>query len=207
MNSSTLIKAITVLGTLTIANICGILGIGYYNAQPYSDYSIDTLGAVFHQPTEDNVVEVSLVRPPRQTVHPGETARYEGFITNPNNNPIHCRSTYQVIIKDGQGKVVEGMNTEVSIVTNEDWYFQDGYWHYKEGILENQEAPALIDTISYSDAFSEHLDYKVYVYQLTEIAEEKDGKIAKWPNKDINDLHKEANSKSATWTNTVKILG
>ena len=104
MNSSTLIKAITVLGALTIANICGILGIGYYNAQPYSDYSIDTLGAVFHQPTEDNVVEVSLVRPPRQTVHPGETARYEGFITNPNKNPIHCRSTYQVIIKDGQGQ-------------------------------------------------------------------------------------------------------
>ena len=41
MNSLTLIKTLTVLGTLTVANVCGIVGIGYYNAQPYSDYSID----------------------------------------------------------------------------------------------------------------------------------------------------------------------
>lgn len=206
MESRKLIKAIAVLGTLTAINCCGIIGINYALAQPQNSYSIDTLGAVFHQPTEDNVVEISLIRPPRKTVHPGEITEETGTLTNTKENPLSCRATYQIVIKDKNNQEMNDFANNVLVTIDKDWIFEDGYWYYINEVQPGESINTFIDAIEYTEAFNEHLDYKVYVYALTEVVEIKDGKLAKWPNKDIESLYEEANSKSASWTTKVNII-
>ena len=206
MESRKLIKAITVLGVLTAINCCGIIGIDYALAQPQNSYSIETHGAVFHQPTEGNVIEVSLIRPPRKTVNPGDVTDETGTLTNTTDNPLSCRATYQIVIKDQSNNEINGFSNNVLVNIDKDWVFENGYWYYINEVQPGHSIDTFIDAIEYSDAFNEHLDYKVYVYALTEFAEIKDGKLAKWPNKDIESLYEEANSKSESWTTKVNII-
>ena len=185
---------IIVLAAFTLFNIGSILYLSHLEQQPQTSYTVDVLGAVFKQPAEDSVIDIDLVRPPRVAINPGETVKQPSTMTNTGNVPLYFRSTYRIDIKDGEGNLIEGFDDNVVVQLNEGWTEKDGYWYYNNAVKVGEKLSGPIFSISYSDAFSEHLDYKIYIPVLIESVEVRDVAIENidyWPEEDINKIEVE----------------
>ena len=207
--SNKIIKiCLVVLAILTTFNFAALLYLNHLEQQPQTSYTTDVLGAVFKQPAEEGVIDVDLVRPPRVAVNPGETATIQNStITNTGNIPLYFRAAYRVEIRDGEGNKIEDFNDNVFVQFNEGWSEKDGYWYYNGVVEVDAKFAGPIASISYSDAFSEHLDYKVYIPVLIESVEVRDVALEDvnyWPNQDINKVGIE-NNDATTWTTKITI--
>lgn len=200
------ILIIVMLSILTF-NVVGIFYCDYLLSQPRSQYDIEVLGGVFKtasEPSENIVVDIDLIPPPRQVVVPGEKAIQTATITNTSDCALYFRSTYKVDVKDADGKVVESMYSKVKVNINDDWSYRDGYWYYTEVLNPGQQIPGLIESIEYSEDFAEHNDYRIYVpvlFESVEVAENALSDIDYWPNKNINKIdYTDALNKETKWT-------
>lgn len=205
----TIVIAIIVLAALTLCNVGMIAYLDYKEAQPQSSYSVTVMGAAFKSPTEPNVIEVNLIRPPREVVYPGETSFSDAKITNTSNSPTYLRATYKVAVNDGDGNLVPQLNSWVGITIGDGWYYEDGYWYYKTAIEPGESVPGPIKAITYSEGFVQCLDYKVYVPVLIESVETADNDISEtdyWPAKNLQKMDiKDYMNETVTWTTKVVI--
>lgn len=204
----TIVIAIIVLAAFTLCNVGMITYIDYIEAQPQSSYSITTMGAAFKSPTEPNVVEVNLIRPPREVVYPGEITYSDAKITNSADFLTYLRATYRVDVKDGEGNLAQEFNSLVNIEIGDGWYYQDGYWYYHSPVEPGESVPGPIKSITYSELFVQYLDYQVYVPVLIESVEAADNEISEvdyWPSENIQKIGYEDLEKEISWTTKVVI--
>ena len=198
--------AVIVLAVLTLFNIGAIAFLDYKEAQPQSGYSVMTMGAAFKSPTEPNVIEVNLIRPPRVVVYPGETAYSDAKITNTANFQTYLRAAYRVDVKDVNGNLVPVLNSLVDIEMSDGWYTQDGYWYYKSAIQPGESIPGPIKSITYSEFFVQFIDSQVYVPVLIESVEAVDDidEVDYWPRKNLQKIEY-YNGETVSWTTRVVI--
>ena len=203
MSNKTLKRIILVFVILTLINTIAIIGVTEALNTPRTSVQIEVLGAAFNQETDKNSLEIGLIRPPRKMVNPGNISEQHSTITNTSDSKTYLRASYVVIVEDADGKRVEEFESEVSVKINEGWKLKDGYWYYEKGIAPNERIAGPINTISYSEKFTEHLDYKVYVPLVVEGVEAKENEINEidyWPNEDINKVDYKRLNESAKWS-------
>lgn len=207
-NTKTMIILIAILAILTVFNIASIAYIDYTATQPQSSYTITTMGAAFKSPTEPNVIELNLIRPPREVVYPGEIAYSDAKITNTADFETYLRATYRVDVKDASGKVIPEYNSWVDVMIGDGWYCQDGYWYYYTPVQPGESVPGPIKAIEYSANFANFLDSQVYVPVLIESVEAAGNEISEieyWPNQNIQKVDYENLEKEISWTTKVVI--
>ena len=209
MQNKILTIIIIVLAALTLFNIGALCYIEVAEARPHSAYTVEVLGAVFKEESEPNAIDIHLVRPPRVAVMPGEESVTGSAITNTAPFETFIRATYRVDIKDKAGNLVKDFNSKVVVNINEGWFYHDGYWYYDSAIKPEEKIPGPIKSIVYSEDFSEHMDYKVYIPVLVESVETADNTIFDinyWPDKNIQKINiEDYMSGEISWTTKVVI--
>ena len=138
MSNKKLITIIIILAVIVVANIFGIFFLDNLLSKPIASYSVEVFGATFAESvSESNVVEINLIRPPRQVVNPGTTNLVNSKITNTHDEAIYVRATYKVDIENEDGIQTIGLHDDVSINTAEGWFYVDGYWYYEKPVDAN----------------------------------------------------------------------
>ena len=192
-------------------NIVGIIHTTEAMESPMSTYSIEVLGATFKEAVKDaSIVEINLIRPPREVVEVGTETKPSMTITNTYNNPIYIRATYKVDIENENGKLVKDMNSAVQVTMNSNWTYCNGYWYYKDAVEANEKIECPVSSIYYGEEFAEHIEYKVYIPLLIESVEVNGVSALEaigWDNIDINkiDAHEHL-PKDVSWTQKVTFI-
>ena len=196
MKTSKLTIIIICLASLTLFNVLMLFGLDYLETRPRTSYQIELLGATF-KAAEDNTID--LIRPPRVSVVPPANVNNTTKYTNTTDIPLYFRASYAINIQDEE-KTIDTLNDAIQIQLNDNWELKNGCWYYQEAVLPGQSIYPLIQNITYSEEFTEHLDCKVYIPILIECSE--DGKT--WTNKDISTLDYQYNQPT-TWTTQIKL--
>ena len=181
---------------LTLFNVLTLFSLDYLESRPRTSYQIELLGATFKS-AEDNTID--LIRPPRVSIVPPANVNNTTKYTNTTDIPLYFRASYLIEVKDSD-KTIDMTNDLISIQLNDNWVFNNEYWHYKEAVLPGHSIDPLIQSITYSEEFTTHLDYKVYIPVLIECSE--DGQT--WTNKNINTIDYQSNQPT-TWTTKIKL--
>lgn len=208
MSNKTLKRIILVLAILTLINIVAIIGVTTTLNAPRTSVQTEILGAAFKSEEGPNTIEIGLIRPPRKMVEPGETSTQKSTITNTADFQTYLRASYIVVVEDVKGKRVEEFESQVNVNINNGWKFKDGYWYYEKIIEPGEQIASPIDSITYSEKFAEHRDYKVYVPLIVESVEAKENDIDEidyWPNEDVNKVDYKRLNESAEWTASATI--
>lgn len=207
-NNKKLKVVLIVLAILTFVNIVGIVLVEHALSLPRTSVNTEVLGAVFNAESEPNIIDIALVRPPRKAVNPGDVTDESSTITNTSNVPLYFRGTYKIVVEDGEGNVVDGFKSNVKVNVDENWKLRDGYWYYDDIVAADDKIPGMIASIEYSDEFSEHFDYKVYVPIVIESVEAGNSEIEDancWPDEDIDAVDYKRLNESASWTTNTTI--
>ena len=212
MNNKKLIITIIALAILVVANVVGIFIIDDILAKPIASHSVEVFGATFTESvSESNVVEINLIRPPRQVVNPGTTNLVNSKIINTYDEAIYVRATYKVDIENEDGIQTIGLHDDVSINTAEGWFYIDGYWYYEKPVDANCTINGLIESVYYSDTFSKCLDYNVYIPVLVESVVVNGDSIYEatgWNNINIQSINPhDYLPTDISWTQSVTIIG
>ena len=198
---------ILALTVLTILNIMAIRQIDTLLNQPESYHQTTVLGAVFKEDAESNVINVDLVRPPRFSVWPGEEKEQDMTLTNTADFNIYMRAAYRIEVRDADGNNLDDAAKWVTVNTNKNWCYEEGYWYYDGEIEAGEAIEGFVDSITYSKEFDDHRDYKVYIPVLIESVEVNETSIDDidyWPDKKIEKVSIE-NDDPTTWTQKVVI--
>lgn len=212
MSNKTMKILIVILAAATLFNIAALLVVNKELAKPQTFSSLEVLGAVFKSEAESNVIEVDLVRPPRKSVEPGTTTEENMVITSTSETPLCFRANFKVIVEDGKGNKVD-YSDKVKVELYEGWHQKDdGHFYYEKTVDKDDKLYGPIKSITYSEKFKEHRDYKVYIPVIVDGVEmlvENIDNIDCWPNDDIDkvDYKRMVELTSWTTTSTIQILG
>ena len=211
MSNKKLIIIIIALAILVVANVIGIFIIDDILAKPIASHSVEVFGASFAERVDGNVIDINLIRPPRQVVYPGTTNAVNATITNTYETPIYIRAQYRIDIEDGNGNQTIGLHDEVSVSVSENWFYHDGYWYFEDAVDANCAIPCLITSIYYSELFENYMDHNVYIPVIVESVTTNGESVydaTGWKNIDIQSINPhDYLPTDISWTQSVTIIG
>lgn len=208
MSEKFLKRTIFVMAAMVLFNVVMLVRLNAIINAPQTTVKTEVLGAVFRDTSSPNIIDVPLVRPPRQAVIPGDKCEQGLTLTNTTDSPIYFRCTYMIRIEDGDDLQIAEYDSNVNVGVNENWEYRDGYWYYKELVQPGEQIPGPIDYIEYSDNFDDHLDYQVYVPLVIEGVEARGYEIEDvyyWPETDVREIDHYRRGEGGTWTTAIKI--
>ena len=205
-NYKTLKIIIAILAIVTLVNIVTIVHVsGLLNA-PLTNTKTEVFGAVIIDDSPENTIDINLIRPPRVAVKAGDTVNQNANITNTSDLSLYFRCIYKIYIEDKNGNMIENLSNLVDIKTNDNWVYEDGYWYYTSSVMPTEKIPSPVESITYSEKFSNYIGYKIYIPLIVESVETCNIAISEvnyWPQNDINKVDYKRLNESANWTTTV----